>query len=435
MRLSQTLIAFFLFVSTIIAHPLTTEGEDEDAKKLEQAFSLPDLVKLKDNSVPSHWQLSDSTKLNEGRVILTPQVNSKGSLWLKNAYPLKDAFTIEWTFRSVGFVGKSPLNGLAFWFINEKGLKDDHNLFNGPSKFDGLNFVVDSNGPTGPSIRAQLNDGSASFTNEIVYDQSFAYCLFGYQDSSVPSTIRLTYDRSDDNLLKLQVDNRVCFQTRKIQLPESKYKIGVSATVGKDLESFEILKMNLYNGVIHDSLIPNVNAMGQPRFVTKMIDTKTGKEKLVDKETKNMLEDKVTNYEIMKKLNRVEGKVLANDISGLEEQLNQIIKLQSDLIKYMEQFSSTVNSQLKVSGGGETGKETSSEQFKDLLNFNENVKKMLDETERLREQNKNVNLQGPHIDDIVARLAVWLVPLFLIVAVLAYYTFKIRQEIVKTKLL
>ncbi|CAI5034038.1 ATV_HP_G0016640.mRNA.1.CDS.1 [Saccharomyces cerevisiae] len=48
----------------------------------------------------SQWTLGDKVKLEEGRFVLTPGKNTKGSLWLKPEYSIKDAMTIEWTFRS-----------------------------------------------------------------------------------------------------------------------------------------------------------------------------------------------------------------------------------------------------------------------------------------------------------------------------------------------
>lgn len=424
-RVLLSLVAWLLLIVT--AHPL----EQADDAKLNTALSLPDLISL--NKIPSNWIAADSTSLKEGRIVLTPKRGSKGSLWQKDSFKLGDSFTLEWTFRSVNFVGKTE-GGLAFWLLtaaNANGNKDK-SFYNGPSKFDGLQLLVDNNGPLSSTVRAQLGDGNEPFTKNDVYDKTFASCLMGYQDSSVPSTIRLTYDRNDNHFLKLQIDNRVCFQTRKVQFPQGEYQIGVTAENANNLESFEILKMKLYDDVIEDSLIPNVNAMGQPKMLTKIVDQDTGQERLLEKEAYDAQNDKISNYEIYKKLDKVEGKVLANDIHSLEVQLADISKTQEELLKYVAQLSQIIrNSDDKGGAGGVVDKDN----YKDFISMNEKLEKMLVEQEKIREAAKNSGQVGPHMDEIASKLAIWIFPLIVIMLIMAYYTFRIRQEIVKTKLL
>lgn len=419
-----TLIPWLLLIVT--AHPL----EQSDDAKLNTALSLPDLISL--NKIPSNWIAADSTSLKEGRIVLTPKRGSKGSLWQKDSFKLENSFTLEWTFRSVNFVGKTE-GGLAFWLLAAAKDNDkDKSFYNGPSKFDGLQLLVDNNGPLSSTVRAQLGDGNEPFTKNDVYDKTFASCLLGYQDSSVPSTIRLTYDRNDNHFLKLQVDNRVCFQTRKVQFPQGEYRIGVTAENSNTLESFEILKMRLYDDIIEDSLIPNVNAMGQPKMLTKIVDQDTGQEKLLEKELYDAQNEKITNYEIYKKLDKVEGKVLANDIHSLEVQLADISKTQEELLKYVAQLSQIIRSHGENGGvGGVVDKDN----YKDFISMNEKLEKMLVEQEKIREAAKHSGQVGPHMDEIASKLAIWLFPLIVIMLIMAYYTFRIRQEIVKTKLL
>lgn len=402
----------------------------EESPQRNEALSLPDLVSL--TKIPKSWIAGDSSKFEEGRILLTPEQGSKGSLWEKENFNLQDSFTLEWTFRSVNYDGKSE-GGLAFWFLNPNGKGDltDKTLYNGPSKFNGLQLLVDNNGPLSSTMRAQLNDGGDAFTKQNIYDRTFASCLMGYQESSVPSTLRLTYDRSSDNLLKLQVDNKVCFQTRKVKFPEGEYRIGVTADNANTPESFEILKFSIYDGPIEDSYIPNVNAMAQPQVLTKVIDKETGQEKLLAKEAYEIENDRVSNYELYKKLDRVEGKILANDINAVEEQLAQLRKTQEELLKYFSQLTQSLKTGKQK---GDTAIEEDKTNYGDFISLNEKLEKMLLEQERVREATKHAGT-GPHIDDIASKLAIWLFPLIVIMLVMAYYTFKIRQEIVKTKLL
>ncbi|CAI4038672.1 hypothetical protein SMKI_06G0170 [Saccharomyces mikatae IFO 1815] len=437
---STVLLTFFIvfaaWTGLLEAHPL---GDTSDASKLSSDHSLPDIINSR--KVPSNWQTGEQASLEEGRIVLTSKPNSKGSLWSKQGFDLKDSFTMEWTFRSVGYSGKTD-GGISFWFVQDSNVPRNKQLYNGPINYDGLELLVDNNGPLGPTLRGQLNDGQKPVDKAKLYEQSFASCLMGYQDSSVPSTIRVTYDMEDNNLLKVQVDNRVCFQTRKVRFPTGSYRIGVTAqngAISNNAESFEIFKMQLFNGVIEDSLIPNVNAMGQPKMITKYIDQKTGKEKLIEKTAFDADKDKISNNELYRKLDRVEGKILANDINSLETKLNDVIKVQEELLTFMTTL--TKHFSTKQPANGEKGMSTDDviaedkEEFKDLLSLNEKLEKMLVEQEKYREAAKRHGQDGPQVDEIARKLMIWLLPLIFIMLIMAYYTFKIRQEIIKTKLL
>ncbi|EDO18834.1 hypothetical protein Kpol_1023p3 [Vanderwaltozyma polyspora DSM 70294] len=420
------ILQVFALVKLVCSHPI----DNTDEIKLNKDFSLTNVLNMK--KIPDVWDVQGSSVLEEGRIILTPKESTKGSLWHKTSYPLGDSFTIEWTFRSVNHVGKSE-GGLSFWFITG-AQKDDQALFNGPSTYDGLQLLVDNNGPVSPSIRAILNDGSKPVPKADLYDKTFAYCLMGYQDSSVPSTLRLTYDRNDNNLLKLQVDNRVCFQTRKVQIPKGNYRIGVTADNGNTPEHFELFKMKTFDGVIEDSYIPNVNSMPQPKMITKVIDKDTGAEKLVEKTAFDAETEKISNYEIYRKLDRVEGKVLANDIHELETQIVALMKGQEDILKQVGHLTQALSNRLQ-SQDGESKTQVDMESFNDFIGLNEKLEVLLEESQKLREASKRTGQSGTHIDEIVRKLTIWIIPLIFIMSVMAYYTFRIRQEIIKTKLL
>lgn len=427
MRFSSASVALLAVAAPFAAAHGTTK---EESALLNKALSLPDLISV--SSIPKSWMAGESAKLEEGRIRLTPTQGSKGSLWEKENYKLQDSFTVEWTFRSVNYEGKNE-GGMAFWFLNPNGKSDltDKTLYNGPSKFDGLQLLLDNNGPLSSTMRAHLNDGGDAFTKSNIYDRTFASCLMGYQESSVPATLRLTYDRDSDNLLKLQIDNKVCFQTRKVRLPEGEYRIGVTAENGNTPESFEILKMAIYDGPTEDSFIPNVVAMSQPRVLTKVIDKDTGQEKLLEKEAYDIQNDKVSNYELYKKLDRVEGKILANDINAIEGHLGELYRQQEEILKYIAQLTQIIKTNAPKS---KSVAEEDRQEYGDFISVNEKLEKMLLEQEKIRDATRHAGA-GPHIDDIASKLAVWLFPLIVIMLVMAYYTFKIRQEIVKTKLL
>jgi len=339
------------------------------------ANSLPELLSLQ--SIPANWISSDETTLEEGRIILTPKKQSKGSLWLKSSVKLNKEFTIEWTVRSVNYEGTST-GGMSLWFISSDKMKDT-SLYNGPSKFNGLQILVDNNGPLGQSIRGQLSDGSVVFKKEGIYDKSFGSCLMGYQGTSVPVTIRLSYSenlgRTSSNMLKLQVDNRVCFQTNKINFPRDAasnnglYNVGVSADNGNTVESFEVLKMNYYDTVTEEALIPNVKAMGQPRMIAKIIDQSTGEVKTVEKEVLDEQNDRTSNYELFQKIDKIEGKILANDIKHLQDKLEKITNNQMLMVEQMNRLLEKLNS--GESTNGEKQSIMDEESYKQFFSVNE----------------------------------------------------------------
>ncbi|CAH00419.1 uncharacterized protein KLLA0_D05863g [Kluyveromyces lactis] len=417
-----------------IAEAELHESAVSDNDILDASHSLPDLVHM--NAVPSDWKTSGGLVLEEGRLRLTPSASSQSSIWHKTDYQIKDSFTIEWTFRSVDFIGKSE-GGLSFWLVEGKSAGGT-SLFGGPEAFDGLQILVDSNGPVGSSVRGILNDGSKKLTEKNVYDHSFAYCLLAYQDTTIPTTIRLSYDRKNNNLLKLQVDNRVCFQTRQIQFPQNaKMKMGITAKNDANKESFEVLKVHTHNGLTKEVTIPNVNPMEQPRLVTKIINKDTGKEDVVETDFMKMkgLANKVDNYELYKKLDKIEGKILANDISVINGKLIGILENQAAHLRKLEYLSTTL--EVIVASMGKEG-EVNTESFKDLFVMNDKLEQLLQDQAKIREATKQSMENagnGVSVDEIVKRLLMWILPLILIVLVMAYYTFKIRQDIVKVKLL
>lgn len=75
------------------------------------------------------------------------------------------------------------------------------------------------------------------------------------------------------------------------------------------------------------------------------------------------------------------------------------------------------------------------EKFKDFLSLNAKLDKMLVDQEKYREAAKIHGQDGPQVDEIARKLMIWLLPLIFIMLIMAYYTFRIRQEIIKTKLL
>ncbi|AET37760.1 uncharacterized protein Ecym_1540 [Eremothecium cymbalariae DBVPG len=419
-----------LVVSLLIGVSYAHSINSAVSSLLDKDFSLVELTQQ--TSLPATWSIGEGAEFKDGRIILTSDQNPKGSLWPKNNYDLKDSFTIEWTFRSKLFRGESN-GGIAFWVVQEG--HDNKKLFGGPSTFDGLQLLVSSI-EHGGTFSGQLNDGAEVSVNDIL-DKSFGSCLFAYRDSDVPTTARLSYDY-DNTLLKLQVDNKVCFQTKKIKFPEGKYRIGVTADNSKTSESFELLKFNVYSGLTDGAMLPNINAMPQPHTITKIIDKDTGKEKLVETSSFELSGIEVTNLMLYQKIDKLEGKVLANDIGYLIKKVEELANLQRENAIKTELVLNSFERFIEASKNGEGKNIIDSEVFQEFINVNADLKGLLDTQQREREgimHRKTLEVSGPHVDEIIAKLTIWLIPLGILMSIMAYYTFRIRQDIVKAKLL
>lgn len=138
-------------------------------------------------------------------------------------------------------------------------------------------------------------------------------------------------------------------------------------------------------------------------------------------------------------MDRVEGKILANDINALDVKLNDVIKVQQELLSFMTSLANQRST--KQSTDNENGGSTKDviaedkEEYKDFLSLNQKLEKLVVEQEKYREAAKRHGQDGPQVDEIARKLMIWLLPLIFIMLIMAYYTFKIRQEIIKTKLL
>jgi len=428
-------ISLWLNSQTVNGHVIPSN----DNGLLLKEMSMSQIYNL--NSIPSTFATDGSTTLNEGRIILTPKPSSKGGLWLKSPFEMEGSFSFEWTFRSFDYRGFSS-GGLAFWIIDSAmSNKNDKKLYNGPSQFTGLQLLIGNSGPYGEALRAQLSDGSSPLSKASMDENTLGSCLIGYQEASVPSTLRVTYDIDDNHLLKVQIDNRICFQTRKVKLvgagSRASFKIGVTADNGdNNKESFEILKFNSFSGANDASKIPNIKSMPQPQIVTQMRDSKTGETKLIDKKRFDAeRNDEVSNYDLFQKLDKVEGNILVNDIRPLDQRLDAVIQTQEGLMKFMDHILNTFTENDDSSKDPIT---KDKKEFNDFLKINSNLENLLEEQEKLRETTMKVGelgLHDTHIDDVISNLKMILIPVGLVLCIMIYYTFSTQLYIKKANYL
>lgn len=419
------------------------------SSRILDAFSLPNMIDLLE--LPKGWQLSDNAVLQDGRVILTPQKHTRGQLWLPtfavsellvgdnshNSDTSDGSFTMEWVFRSINFNDISPSSLNFYMILDDLYDTRDHSLANGPSKFNGLSLMINNNGKFADSISAIINNAENTITQGSIDQMAFTQCLLDYQDSAVPITLRLSYNPSDNHLLKLQIDNRVCFQTRKIKLwdtlrdDQRKVKFGVTANNADTVENFEILRVKLFHGLNDATQIPNVKQLPQPIVVRKSIDKTTGMEKTTLRDQFEIKHKDLNNYHLWKKLDLIEGKLLASDINSMIEKLDELTKYQDTLYEELVELSNNFASQKDVS------QLDSINEFDSFMKINDKLSQLLTEQEKIRDMNKHssstnkIGHYSPH--EVVKKLLYWISPFVILLFIMAYHTFRIKQELSNTK--
>ena len=456
-----------LLASVITAHASTSGhsqgSEEDDFKYLNNIYSLPDflsndkLVNIKDAGLPNYAFLN--TELNNGRIILNYN-DLEGGILSKTGKKIStdDSFSLEYTVRNLAKPGSEPKeegalfkseDNLALFLAND--LDDLQKLVInsktiGNLKFHGLMLYLDAKDKYGGELRFLLNDGTTKYNSlQDLYDQSIGSCLINYyEDSSIPITIRLNYDATD-HLLSVQVDNKICLQTRSVTLASfddgKAYKMGITSS-GLDTSNsnFELLKLNFFDKLIKSAYLPNIKAMPQPKLVTKIINKDTGDVSF--EEVDKLSEADITLLKLYKKLNTIEGKVIANDNVDLYskvDRLEEINILQSRRIEKLYTILETLlaNTGVNNKEGDNIMDKT---EFKDIIGMNEKLEKLLEEQQTWKANNQyNVKNTSDntkiHVDDIIFRLLLWLSPLGVIMLVMVYFTFSIKREIGKQKLL
>lgn len=109
-------------------------------------------------------------------------------------------------------------------------------------KFDGLALVIDTHGGSGGMIRGFLNDGKIDYSQHHSVDElAFGHCLYSYRNLGRPSQLKMRQTRDS---FKVEVDNKLCFETDSFTLPPGN-KLGVTAATPDNPDSFEVFKVTV----------------------------------------------------------------------------------------------------------------------------------------------------------------------------------------------
>lgn len=432
--------------------------DDDDFKHLNNLYSLPDLLaneKLannKDKGLPNY--IFENTELLDGRVILN--YNEKnGGIMSKSGKHFKqsDSFAVEYTIRNLANLADKPKDeslfdsndNFAFFLANDINKINDviineENINN--VAFNGILLYLDSKDKFGGELKFIMNDGSKKYSSmDDFYKQSIGSCLVNYyEDSSIPITVRLNYDASQ-HLLNVQVDNKICLQTRSVNLNAfddgKTFKIATTSSgLTKSNSKFEILKLNFFDSLIQDSYLPNIKAMPQPKILNKIVNKDTGD--VTYEEFDKLSDTDITLLKLYKKLNTIEGKVIANDNIDLYKKVERLEDLSIKQYKQIEKLMSLLEVLASSNKDGSSSLDKS--EFKDIIGMNEKLEKLLVEQQEWKsthQYNSKPNNSDTkiHVDEIIFRLLLWLSPLGVIMLVMVYFTFSIKREIGKQKLL
>lgn len=192
------------------------------------SFGIPGWTILGEGHVPQ--LLSD-------KVILTPPYgdNKRGALWTEQKSQLQE-WTVQLDFRAGGTDRAS--GNMALWYAADGAQAVSTSSIYTVGKFDGLALVVDTASGT-QKIRGFLNDGTTDYRSHPNVDSlAFGHCDYNYRNLGRASSLLLKATASS---LEVLIDNKPCFSTPKVSLPQN-YNFGLTAASGGPPDSFEAFK-------------------------------------------------------------------------------------------------------------------------------------------------------------------------------------------------
>ncbi|KAI6082880.1 concanavalin A-like lectin/glucanase [Hypoxylon rubiginosum] len=181
----------------------------------------------------------DVPEVLSNKLILTPPHpgNTRGAIWADQ--PNKYSTWVA----DVDFRVNGPERGsgnLNIWLARRGNQEISQSSVYTVGRFDGLALVIDQHGGSGGMVRGFLNDGTTDFkAHQSVDSLAFGHCNYAYRNLGRPSQIKL---RQTNQVFKVEVDGRLCFESDKITIPPG-YFFGITAAAGDNPDSSEIFKM------------------------------------------------------------------------------------------------------------------------------------------------------------------------------------------------
>ncbi|KAI1125200.1 legume-like lectin family protein [Nemania abortiva] len=173
------------------------------------------------------------------KVILTPPVpgNTRGAAWADQPNQYRE-WVADVDFRVNG--GERGSGNLNIWLARRGSQEIGSSSIYTVGRFDGLALVIDQHGGSAGMIRGFLNDGTTDFRSHHSVDSlAFGHCYYAYRNLGRPSQIKL---RQTAQAFKVEVDNRLCFESDQITIPPG-YQFGITAASADNPDSFEVFKL------------------------------------------------------------------------------------------------------------------------------------------------------------------------------------------------
>ncbi|KAF4624879.1 hypothetical protein G7Y89_g13291 [Cudoniella acicularis] len=215
-------------------------------------------------AVPN-WHLMgkpDPPDILSNKLVLTPPVpgNQRGAVWAEKNLQ-HSAWNVDVDFRATG-----PERGggnFNIWYTRNGREEVGTSSIYTVGRFDGLALVVDQYAASGGFIRGFLNDGTAEYKSHHSVDSlAFGHCTYSYRNLGRPSRIAIRH--SPDNF-RVEVDNKLCFESSKIKLPLGNY-FGITAASAEIADSFEVFKFVTTT----DSHTPDVVGHSQQEYIPEV---------------------------------------------------------------------------------------------------------------------------------------------------------------------
>ncbi|KAL5118693.1 hypothetical protein ACEQ8H_003370 [Pleosporales sp. CAS-2024a] len=207
-----------------------------------------------------HWTVKGNDdygpQILSDRIILTPPYpgNKRAALWASDPLHHAGDWTAELAFRATGT--ERGAGNIQFWYVKESQARDTpHSLYTAP-KFDGLVLVVDQYEGHGGSVRGFMNDGTIDIKSHPDPDTlAFGKCDHAYRNRGAFTSLKLHHA---DGFLEVIIDDKTCFKTDKINLPEG-YYFGISASSAENPDSLEVHKFIVSTTNTHTREEPKKN--------------------------------------------------------------------------------------------------------------------------------------------------------------------------------
>ncbi|XP_067003335.1 protein ERGIC-53 [Anabrus simplex] len=239
----------WLCIAAFIVVNLNEVFSSSPFRRFEYKYSFkPPYLAQKDGTVP-FWEYGGNAIASAENVRIAPSLKSqKGAIWTKSKTNF-DWWEADIVFRVTGR-GRIGADGLAFWYVANKGAYDGP-VFGSSDQWNGLGVFFDSfdndNKHNNPYIMAVLNDGTRVFDHQNDgTTQLLAGCLRDFRNKPFPTRARITYYQNTlevlfhNGMTNNEQDMEVCLRAEEVYLPKAGY-FGLSAATGGLADDHDVL--------------------------------------------------------------------------------------------------------------------------------------------------------------------------------------------------